>query len=321
MDFNASIQVPISVNNHTTLAVALSRRKQILFITIDTQRGAGEHNPNIDGLMQASSTSGLELFVTEIWFGDIRTMTADDIERTYLPFLLFFSGSYTEWFMYGNLPDWKDMLDRLSTVMLETDIPSYAVCGSHEFLHKTFANSWAAVGHMVTHGSPNIPVSKELSTDPPTILIPNPRIGEEGTFFNIPTEAGYTDPLNAGIVNRSNSPPHFTEAHSDEVLTGFYSPDFVSLMLPNTDFAKYSPIVLQAINPTDLCQVKLLRYVGPLRRVLYSSQFHPELVVHPDFSGNQRDEALKLGTDGQTLIINFYSLAEQFWMSLIAVSQ
>jgi GMP synthase-like glutamine amidotransferase len=288
--------------------IALPRRSTVLYVTIDAERDLG-HGPNLVGLRAAAEASQMGLEVRQVWFGDLRHRAARDFDDDGT-FLFFFAGSYTEWQEYGRNDDWRDLVDRLGALMRETDIPAVAVCGSHQLLASAFAESWHAVAHMTPAGRAPAPIADELASRPPRDLIPAPRLGEMGTFPFRPTAEGAADPLLLGLSGRTLL---FTESHCDEVVDEARSPEFVALLEPEPAQAA---LALAPIAPHDRCRVQALRYVGPRHRLLYSCQFHPELVIHPSFAGAQRAQAERLGTDGMQLLINLFEAARAFWEAL-----
>lgn len=288
--------------------VPLPRRTTVLYVTIDAERDLG-HTPNLVGLSAAVEAAQLGLEVRQVWYGDVRHKTAADFDDEGV-FLFFFAGSYTEWQEYGRNDDWRDLVDRLSALMRDTDVPAIAVCGSHQLLARAFADDWHAVAHMAPAGRAPRPIADELATFPPRDLIPAPRLAEMGTFPFRSTAEGEGDPLLLGLAGR---PLRFTESHADEVVAGRHSPHFVALLEP--DLTK-DALALASIAAGDRCKVQALRYVGPQHRLLYSCQFHPELVVHPSFTGSQRVQAEVLGTHGMQLLINLVEAAKVFWVEL-----
>ncbi|HEU4410140.1 MAG TPA: hypothetical protein VFS43_33100 [Polyangiaceae bacterium] len=290
------------------LEVALPRRRTVLYVTIDAERDRG-HGANLVGLRAAAEAAQLGLEVQQVWYGDLREKTARDFDDEGT-FLFFFAGSYTEWQEYGRNPDWRDLLDRLGALMRETDIPAIAVCGSHQLLGRAFAGGWHAVAHMAAPGRAPAPIAAELASSPPRNLIPSPRIGEMGTFPFRTTPEGANDPLLLGLAGRTTL---FTESHCDEVVDEARSPEFVALLEPDPT---REALALAPLAPAQRSRVQALRYVGPQHRLLYSCQFHPELVIHPSFSGAQRAQAERLGTDGMQLLINLFESAKIFWQTL-----
>ncbi|HEU4538612.1 MAG TPA: hypothetical protein VFS00_31040 [Polyangiaceae bacterium] len=284
--------------------VSLPRRRTVLYVTIDARRDLG-HGPNLEGLRAAADAAQMGLEVRQVWYGDLLDRGAADFDDEGV-FLFFFSGSYTEWQEWGRDPRWRDLLDRLSALLRETDVPSLAVCGSHQLLARAFGDGWNAVAHMGGDG-PSAPIARELAASPPRNLIPSPRPGEFGTFPLRLTPAGEADPLFVGLRGR---PLLFTESHSDEVVDEARSPLFVDLLEPDPST---EPFPLDPQAPAARCRVQAMRYAGPRRRLLYSCQFHPELFIHPSFTGPRRARAQALGTDGLQMLINLFEAARAFW--------
>src|SRR5205085_1879833 len=131
---------------------------------------------------------------------------------------------------YGSNEEWARLCDSWCEMVQSTRIPILAVCGSHQLLARAFGAGWDAIGHMVRNSAPDVPIARELATTPPTNLIPEPRIGEHGTFPFVAPRWSEDDPLLArGLGQRLM---HFTESHSDQVLRKGIGWDFVELMAP-----------------------------------------------------------------------------------------
>ena len=285
-------------------------RSKVLYLTLDAERDRGNAS-NVEGLSIAARNWGGSpaLEVEQAWWGDLQDLDAAALDWKYKPFMLFLSGSFTEWQEYGRDADWARLVDSWSALVEATRVPILAVCGSHQLLAKTFGQGWDAIGHMVGAARTDVTIAQELATSPPTNLIPSPRIGEHGTFPLLAPRWTADDPLFArGLGDRVM---HFTESHSDQVLRRGLGWDFVELLGPALDD---DALVLPGsdLSPRDRCKVQALKWVGD-ERVMYSLQFHPELVIHPDFQGDARTKAEALGTDGETLLLNFFDVASAYW--------
>jgi GMP synthase-like glutamine amidotransferase len=292
-------------------------RTKILYLTLDAERDRG-NAPNVAGLQAAASKweGDRKLEVEQAWWGDLQGSSAEQLDEKYHSFMLFLSGSFTEWQEYGRDPAWAKLLDSWSAMVQRTQVPILAVCGSHQLLARTFGNGWDAIGHMVREAGPEVPIARELATSPPTNLIPSPRLGEHGTFPLVAPRWAQDDPLLArGLGTRVM---HFTESHADQVLRKGLGWDFVELMSPARDEDALEVPGSTTPAARDRCKVQALRWVGD-ERVMYSLQFHPELVIHPDFRDPGRTppevlaEAEALGTDGETLLLNFFDVAREHW--------
>jgi GMP synthase-like glutamine amidotransferase len=292
-------------------------RTKVLYVTLDAERDRGNAS-NVAGLTSAARKweRSPPLEVEQVWWGDLQHLDAAALEAKYNPFMLFLAGSFTEWQDYGRNADWARLLDTWCAMVQATRVPILAVCGSHQLLARTFGNGWDAIGHMVSESAADVTIGSELATSPPTDRIPSPRLGEHGTFpFHAPRWAE-DDPLLArGLGERVM---HFTESHADQVLRKGIGWDFVEIMSPAKDEDALDVPGSTPLRSRDRCKVQALRWVGD-ERVMYSLQFHPELPIHPDFRDSRRTspevlaQAEALGTDGETLLVNFFDVVASYW--------
>jgi len=276
----------------------------VWYLTIDDASDY-DHTANIEGLTAAATQRGQGLTVERHWLGDLPDLTPQQLDQQV--FALMLAGSFPEWYTERDDPAWAAILDHLVRLIRGSSAPTLAVCGSHQAVARAFAG-WDAVGHMVPHGQPPVRVSQELALPTPQNLIPDPRIGEFGTYPLLLTAQG--DPLFAGLEGR---PLHFTESHCDEVEGDARSKLFTALaqVAPALPAAELYPI-----DPADRCQVQALRLESD-RRVLYTVQFHPELAAHPAFYQPENAallaQARALGNDGNQLLLNFFDIAQKYW--------
>lgn len=286
-------------------------RSKVLYLTLDAERDRG-NAANVAGLKSAAQKwdGAPALEIEQAWWGDLMALDAEALDRKFRPFMLFLSGSFTEWQEYGRNRDWARLVDSWSAMVQQTHVPILAVCGSHQLLAKTFGQGWDAIGHMTREALPEIAIARELATSPPSDLIPSPRLGEHGTFPLYAPRWAEDDPLLARGLGRRVM--HFTESHADQVLRKGIGWDFVEILAPAKDEDALPLPGSPAPAPRDRCKVQALRWVGD-ERVMYSLQFHPELPIHPDFQGDLRAQAEALGTDGEMLLLNFFDVARLHW--------
>lgn len=281
--------------------------RTLWYVTID-DRADEDHRLNVEGLTAAANAWGRGLRVERRWLGDMPTLTADDLPGEDV-FALFLAGSFPEWVQARDDAAWAQLLDHLASLVRETTVPVLAVCGSHQAVARAFA-SWEAVGHMVAAGSAPARVSAELVLPSPDNLIPDPRLGEEGTY---PLRLLESDPLFAGI---DGDLVHVTETHCDEVLDDARSRLFTAIAAPAPELEAAER---DRLDPPARCQVQALRYDGG-GRVLYTLQFHPELEAHPVFYQPEYAELLArsraMGNDGMRILQNFFDIAEASWAAL-----
>lgn len=268
-------------------------RRVVPYVTIDIDdhksRPDHDHQHNLRGLKEAAAGFDAGTYIEDRWSREVDGRVLAD------PHLLalFLAGSWDEWIEIYRRLDWSWELQRFGTLVRGTDVPTLAVCGSHQLLAATFAG-WGDVGHMTPAGSTPRPISAEADG---TSRIPTPRLGEVGVFPTV--VAGPADPLLAGLPAQ----PMFAEYHHDAVLAP--PPSSRPILLPDglngadQSGAKFWERVTR---PQDRCQVQALRYdVPPTGRLLYATQFHPELTWG--------------GPHGAVLLRNFFRLARDYWAS------
>jgi Hemopexin len=283
-------------------------RDHIWYVTIDDtdyfQFGYDSHGPNLSRLQSIAETLGIQ--VDPIWMAHL----TDEILADQTLLALFGAGSFPEWFTPNpSIPCWPDgnvnsawvqQLDYYCNQIRNTDVPIFAVCGSHQLVAAAFVG-WDAVGHMVPSGQGVPTVADEFRQN--RSLMPLPRLGEVGIFpFRI-SSGKHSNPLLAGVADTSR----FVEAHHDQVVSGRYHPSFEALLEPDPDRSPDPgrPANSCHANPVsagDRCQVQALGLTGS-GRVLYSTQFHPELP-----SGN-----MDIDAQSERLLLNFIDIAKGFW--------
>lgn len=275
-------------------------RDYIWYVTVDErdyfQFGNNGHRSNLSRLQSIAETAGIQ--VDPIWMANLTDEILDD--RTLLA--LFGAGSFPEWFTPDKPSPWVQQLDYYCDQIRNTVVPIFAVCGTHQLVARAFA-SWDAVGHMVRSGLAVPTVAEEFKLH--ESLIPASRLGEAGVYPLRICDGKGSDPLLAGILDQ----PSFVESHHDEVISGRYDPRFEALLEPDPDrppdAATLRPADSSHSNPGapgDRCQVQALHLTGS-DRVLYSTQFHPEL-PSPD---NDID------AESARLLLNFIAIARDFW--------
>jgi GMP synthase-like glutamine amidotransferase len=241
-------------------------RDHVLFVVIDRPADAvlRDHAPNARGLARAVAEFDPRARVVELTIDDLVAMDARAIDAAYAPLAIIGAGSFTEWFQYAVDTDWKHKLDHWMQIIRETTIPMLAICGSHQLVAAAF-NGFGAVAHMTDGGDP-VRISAEHTATAPRGMWPRPRVGEEGTYPLMPTTMGAADP----IVRAMTHAPMAAAHHKDMVVdtTGFtllYEGD--TSRVPATDASDQA---------RSRCRVQAMRLDDP-RRLLYSSQFHPEM--------------------------------------------
>ena len=270
-------------------------RTRVLFVVIDRPEDATieSHTPNIRGLGAAVSAFDPTAHVTSRTIADLSEMHADAIDATYRPLAIIGAGSFTEWHQYGVDGDWKRKLDHWMDIIRTTHIPMLAICGSHQLVAAAF-NGFGAVAHMTNDGEP-VRISDELATSPPRAMWPSPRVGEEGTYPIVATVAGSADPL----VREMPHAPMAATHHKDMVVdtTGF-------TLLYRGDGARAA-----ATSASDQvrarCHVQAMKRDDP-RRILYASQFHPEMAAFDESTGGD-------GGFGVEWVSGFLALARRWW--------
>jgi hypothetical protein len=133
----------------------------------------------------------------------------------------------------------------------------------------------------------------------------DPRIGEVGEFgFHFERPA----PILAGLSDSV----YFAEWHHDQVLASALPSGAISLLTPNelTPETYQDPVGAwhrPIIDAGERARVQALRYdVPPAGRILYTTQFHPDIqqFVDPHVDNN-----------GRQFIRNFLNLADSYWQS------
>jgi len=181
--------------------------------------------------------------------------------KRHRPYAVFSAGSYSEWFQYGLDSSWQAALDSYMNVLRSIRIPTLAVCGSHQ-LSAAAMNGWGAVAHMTDTGDP-ILVSQELELGKP--LIPEPRVGEEGTYPIAVTHDGARDRMLA----RSLAGEVWVSLHHKDMVVDARG----ATMLMTSDLGR-AAATTAAGQSARRCLVQGLRWRG---RPVWSAQFHPEV--------------------------------------------
>jgi GMP synthase-like glutamine amidotransferase len=270
-------------------------RERILFVVIDRPEDAQieDHRPNIRGLESIVGDVDRRLHVAPITIGDVAHLDARALDATFEPLAIVGAGSFTEWFRYATDAAWQRNLDHWMEIVRETTIPMLAICGSHQLVALAF-NGFGAVAHMNDGGAP-VPISAELAASPPRPMWPARRVGEEGTYPLTATPSAEGDPL----VRAMGRAPAAASHHKDMVVdvTGF------SLLYRSDDGR--SPATRAGDQARNRCIVQALRRDDP-RRVLYTTQFHPEMSSFDESTGSD-DGA------GAAFIGAFLEVARRWW--------
>jgi GMP synthase-like glutamine amidotransferase len=303
-------------------------RNQVLYITIDQTdlSATPAHAPNIDRLREILAKSPIPLGVSPMYYANV---TAAKLADPHV-FMLFLAGSWPEWCELWSDSAWEQGLKAFGEVIKSATVPTYAVCGSHQFLAASYTGwTWTSVAHMNRAAEPLIAPSDEKARK--SLHLPGPshdgiteRIGEVGAFPFTPTSSGASDPLLAGLSGTS----WFIEHHHDKVLESRRSSDFVSLLAPATDepfqdarakdgdgkVRDHRPVLVR----DDRCDVQLLKLKSD-SRILYTSQFHPELSCGqvsgevPTSGAEGTTDYWKANNHATTLLLNFVKIAQSFW--------
>jgi GMP synthase-like glutamine amidotransferase len=295
-------------------------RRMVPYITVDqtdqhdkAQNNAGHHVGNVNGVRAIAVAFRGNTFVDDFWYPEMDTEALDDPHML----ALFLSGGFDEWVCYyrKNTP-WVPSLDEYCVRLLGTRTPMFAVCASHQLLGYAVGGGWHGVRHML---GPSI--DKESNGK---FQAPNPRKGETGVFGHVVVNP---DPILDGLPATS----YFQEYHSDEVVDSALPATASHLLGPNGigdadqgpppepsnklvdpgpppkyETYTYSPLATDA----ERCQVQAVRYqLQPDGRLLYSTQFHPELAGN---SPNAAKNAIAT-QHGRKLLLNFFGLADGYW--------
>jgi GMP synthase-like glutamine amidotransferase len=136
-------------------------------------------------------------------------------------------------------------------------------------------------------------ISDELAASPPRGLWPEPRVGETGTY---PIAATATsDPL----VQAMKGLPLVASSHMDMVV------DTRGFSLVYQDDGSRSPSTTAPGQAKVRCRVQAMKLDDP-RRILYSSQFHPEMA---EFAGSTEDDQ----GFGSAWLRAFLALSRRWW--------
>jgi GMP synthase-like glutamine amidotransferase len=274
---------------------AVAGREHVLFVVIDRPEDAqmGDHWPNIRGLESIVAGVDRRLRVAPITIGELAHLDARALDSTFAPLAIVGAGSFTAWYRYGTDAAWRRDLDHWMEIVRETTIPMLAICGSHQLVALAF-NGFGAVAHMNDGGAP-VPISAELAASPPRPMWPARRVGEEGTYPLTAAPSADGDPL----VRAMGRAPAAASHHKDMVVdtTGFS-------LLYRSDDAR-SPATNARDQARSRCVVQALRRDDP-RRVLYTTQFHPEMSSFDESTASD-DGA------GAAFIGAFLEVAKRWW--------
>ena len=276
---------------------ALARRR-VLFVVIDRPEDGPLpfHQSNLRGVRAAVAAHDPAYEVVPVTVADL---AGQDIEENHRPLCIFSAGSFTEWFVYGVDASFRSSLDAYMAFLRKTTIPVLAVCGSHQLVAIAF-NGFGAVAHM-TDAGPAVRISDELALPKPRGLWPTPRVGEEGTYPVLATQAGAFDPL----VKAAGTAPLAASHHKDMVVdtTGF-------TLLYTADEGR-APATLAGEQVKVRCRVQGVR-LDDATRILYATQFHPEMRAFDESTAD--DQGF-----GARWIGAFLQAAERHWTPKKAV--
>jgi GMP synthase-like glutamine amidotransferase len=278
------------------------------YVTLDPYAGADDpenranHRDNVAGLRGIAAQADPPLIVPQLWCPNINQRVLCD--RHVLA--LFLAGSYTEWAGYYADSVWREMLDTWVGLIRETNVPIFAVCGSHQLVASAYGG-WSAVGHMTESGSP-VPISTESNGVP---QIPNPRLHEQGIFS---VDKLIDDGILFGMPNRMV----FPEYHSDEVIVDALPAGTATILAAGVSLADCYQDAPTLRDSAQRCHAQLMRYnVRPSGRMLYTSQFHPE--IGPELPPAWVAAAPQLGAQAvdcsRKLLLRFFHEAKQFWQT------
>jgi hypothetical protein len=293
----------------TEVTIPVLRRRTVLYITVDRPTELDTkplgHRENMQGALIAAQQFDPDLELQRL---DLAAVPADRnaLEQEWHPFAIFGAGSFSEWFHYANGADpnpdvgpedatWTRRLDSYMALIRNLDLPMFAVCGSHQLVAAAF-NQFGALAHMNNAGPP-IPITAEHANVPHRNLAPTPHVGEEGTYPLAVTAAGSTDP----VLSRALAGPAWGSSHHKDMVTN--TERFVLLLEPDYTRAPATRIQPQA-NPR--CQVQGMRLDDP-ERLLYATQFHPEIRVFTDATD------VPDGEFGLRLLVEFFREVEIWW--------
>jgi GMP synthase-like glutamine amidotransferase len=280
------------------------------YVTLDPYAGGDDpedranHRDNMTGLSAIAAQADPIIIVQEFWCPNMNHHVLSDSHVL----ALFLSGSFTEWVGYYTDPIWKEMLDNWVGLIRQTNVPIFAVCGSHQLVAMAYGG-WLAVGHMTETGSP-IPISTESDGIP---KIPSPRLHEQG-MFSVDKQIG------DGILTGMPDGMVFPEYHADEVIVDNLPAGTATILAAGLSLADcyqdpQTPTQQLGVS-AQRCPAQLMRYnVPPSGRILYTSQFHPEM--GPELNAGWVAAAPQLGSQtadcSQKLLLRFIDEAKQFW--------
>ncbi len=256
------------------------------------------------------------------------------------PFAIFSAGSFTWWEELGREPGWKAAVEQYMSFIKNTSIPIFAVCGSHQLVGMAYG---AKVVHMINQkdattnihpawdpgekgvfpvrlvsgAPPDDPIVKFWKGLSPTRTKGTPTLTKESD--------GNSAPMALHHVNEVASVPEgFQQLLTSEGTVGTYWREATL----STDNKKNQtgkvngPTVstLTSTTPIDVwwtayvdskpweakrCTIQGMKLDDP-DRLLYSTQFHPEVLGW----GGGNDSG-----NGDALLTKFFELAEDWWRS------
>lgn len=280
---------------------AAPRRRLVLYVTIDPvdhRRGvtAGGHAPNLARVTEIAGGWDPELFVDDFWCEELG---AKDVADPHL-LAVIMAGSFTDWHHAFARPEWRAALDRCCALVRGTSVPVLAVCGSHQLVAYAYGG-FEAVGHLARTGAEPISIADEADG---VLRRPVPPLSERGVFGLRAVES-QRDPLLACLPQ----PFLAVESHQDEVQV---VPSAAVLLLgPDQEGEPWqtSPPEERVLVPGERCRVQALRYlVPPEGRLLYTTQFHPELLAPGGCPWGHIADA-----HGRHFLESFLGLAARYW--------
>src|SRR5262249_15366536 len=157
-----AVKVSVSGGPATVDVPLRKRRTKVRFLTIDNYDrcapGEGGHGNNLARLgvvaEQWARDNGATLVVDTIFFPNVTQSTLDDPDL----FAIFMAGSWPEWFELkkgmgkeheDQQKTFKAALTPFMSLIKSSDIPIFAVCGSHQLLAAAYAGGFSALGHML----------------------------------------------------------------------------------------------------------------------------------------------------------------------------
>jgi GMP synthase-like glutamine amidotransferase len=231
-----------------------------------------------------------------VTIGDLVYLDAKGLDETFRPFAIVGPGSFSEWFEYGRDASWRRDLDHWMELVRTTGLPMLSICGSHQLVAIAF-NGFGAVGHMHDDGPPPT-IEDDFAVGRGTWA--EPRVGEEGTYPVVATQAGLADP----VVQAVGTAPMVSQHHKDLVIDtrGF-------VVLYEGDTARM-PATSGRNQAKTRCRVQAMKLDDP-KRLLYSVQFHPEIGCFSE--GTMTDQGF-----GTRFLCAFLDVCRAHWSRVAA---